>query len=86
MILTAEEVSKYTQLLDTLPQGSADSKKVIQLLRHHAKALKSDRFLAFVKAMWPSFIAGRHHQIMADAFERVANGKTFDVYKFSINK
>jgi len=25
--------------------------------------------------MWPSFIGGRHHGIMADAFERVANGE-----------
>lgn len=32
------------------------------------------RFLPFVKRMWPEFIAGRHHKIMSDAFERVANG------------
>jgi predicted phage terminase large subunit-like protein len=32
------------------------------------------RFLTFVKEVWPSFIAGRHHAKMADAFERVANG------------
>ena len=31
-------------------------------------------FLAFVRLMWPSFIAGRHHAVMADAFERIANG------------
>ena len=31
-------------------------------------------FLPFVRLMWPSFIAGRHHAIMADAFERIANG------------
>ena len=32
-------------------------------------------FLTFVKLMWPSFIAGRHHAKMADAFERVARGE-----------
>jgi predicted phage terminase large subunit-like protein len=32
-------------------------------------------FLTFVKLMWPSFIAGRHHEKMADAFERVARGE-----------
>jgi predicted phage terminase large subunit-like protein len=32
-------------------------------------------FLSFVKAMWPQFIAGRHHKIMADAFERVRKGE-----------
>jgi predicted phage terminase large subunit-like protein len=32
-------------------------------------------FLDFVRLMWPSFIAGRHHSKMADAFERVARGE-----------
>jgi hypothetical protein len=32
-------------------------------------------FLAFVRAMWPDFIAGRHHKIIAEKFERVARGE-----------
>ena len=36
--------------------------------------LAQNKFLAFVSQMWPSFIGGRHHARMADAFERVANG------------
>ena len=42
-----------------------------------AKALENSRddFLAFVNRVWPAFIGGRHHQTMADAFERVASGK-----------
>ena len=36
--------------------------------------LAQNKFLAFVKEVWPTFIAGRHHAKMADAFERVANG------------
>ena len=32
-------------------------------------------FLPFVRAMWPGFIHGRHHEIMAEAFERVARGE-----------
>ncbi len=35
----------------------------------------NERFLPFVNAMWPTFIAGRHHAKMADAFERVARGE-----------
>ena len=31
-------------------------------------------FLHFVKAMWPAFIEGEHHKIMANAFEKVAEG------------
>ena len=34
-----------------------------------------ENFLPFVRKMWPAFIAGKHHEIMADAFERVAQGK-----------
>jgi hypothetical protein len=33
------------------------------------------RFLPFVRAVWPEFIHGTHHQIMADAFERIDQGK-----------
>lgn len=33
-----------------------------------------DSFMPFVERMWPAFISGRHHKIMADAFERIANG------------
>jgi predicted phage terminase large subunit-like protein len=32
-------------------------------------------FLTFVRAMWPEFIAGRHHKIIAEKFERVARGE-----------
>jgi predicted phage terminase large subunit-like protein len=33
-------------------------------------------FMAFVKAMWPNFITGRHHALMAKKFEEIAAGKT----------
>jgi len=39
------------------------------------RALSRKRFLKFVEEVWPSFIAGRHHAKMADAFERVARGE-----------
>jgi predicted phage terminase large subunit-like protein len=38
------------------------------------RELSQTRFIKFVEAVWPSFISGRHHKRMADAFERVANG------------
>lgn len=34
-----------------------------------------DDFFMFVKDVWPDFIAGAHHRLMADAFNRVAEGK-----------
>jgi hypothetical protein len=32
-------------------------------------------FLTFVKTVWPDFIAGRHHKIIAEKLERVARGE-----------
>ena len=43
-----------------------DEKKKDQSIR--------DDFLSFVKYMWPEFIEGEHHKIMAEKFNRVANG------------
>lgn len=32
-------------------------------------------FLDFVKSQWPQFVEGSHHRIMANAFERIADGR-----------
>ena len=40
-----------------------------------SRKLCQNNFLAFVKEVWPTFIAGRHHAKMANAFERVARGE-----------
>ena len=32
-------------------------------------------FLSFVKEVWPAFIEGSHHRVMADAFNRIASGE-----------
>jgi hypothetical protein len=32
-------------------------------------------FMAFVKTQWPDFIEGRHHQIIAEKFNKIAEGK-----------
>jgi predicted phage terminase large subunit-like protein len=39
-------------------------------------------FMKFVNEVWPGFIHGRHHEKMARAFERVANG---DIKRLIIN-
>ena len=33
-------------------------------------------FMSFVKTMWPGFIHGQHHALMAQKFEEIASGKT----------
>ena len=56
-----------------------DQKEMLDLIMEleEAKEKEASRsdFLTFVRKMWPAFIGGRHHKIMADAFERVANGE-----------
>ena len=39
------------------------------------KEVAQKKFMKFVKLVWPTFIAGRHHAIMAEAFEKVASGE-----------
>jgi len=63
-ILPALSASDMEQLLAQLD-------KLEQLKQQQ---LAQQRFLKFVEVAWPSFIGGRHHAKMADAFERVANG------------
>ena len=38
------------------------------------KAVSTD-FMSFVKYVWPDFIEGSHHKIMAEKFNKVARGE-----------
>jgi len=66
----------YSEIIDKIPE--AEKPEILRLLRalDEAKRVEASRetYLPFVKEMWPGFIDGRHHKIMADAFERVVNG------------
>ena len=49
--------------------------QLIKLEKLKDRELNQKRFMKFVEKVWPSFIGGRHHNRMADAFERVARGE-----------
>ena len=73
MILTNQELGDYLRIVDRVsPQ---ERLKIMKLLEMDRVSRSRDSFLFFVKQMWPVFISGRHHKIMADAFERVARGE-----------
>lgn len=74
-LLTKDEVSKYIKLLDVLPSNSPEISKIHQLLQADKVERCKESFMPFVREMWSAFIPGRHHKIMADAFERVASGE-----------
>ena len=71
-LLTHKEVSDFMQIVDKVPE--AERAKITALLEMDRVERCKESFLFFAKQMWPVFISGRHHAIMADAFERVANG------------
>ncbi len=60
--LNADQQAEILSLLDEL-----------QAAKNREKC--SDSFLNFVGEMWSAFIHGKHHEIMAEAFEKVANGE-----------
>lgn len=75
--LTQNELEAVLTLLPTL--ADADKRELLVELERYEKAVEREiaqtSFLTFVQRMWPEFISGRHHKIMADAFERVARGE-----------
>ena len=60
----------------SLPEQEKLLAELEKLEELKTRKLAQSRFLAFVKQVWPTFISGRHHEKMAAAFERVAEGKS----------
>jgi predicted phage terminase large subunit-like protein len=79
-LLTRSEIEGYLKLADTAPV--AERAKIQKLLEFDRIERCRESFLFFVQQMWPVFISGKHHAIMADAFERVARG---DLKRLIIN-
>lgn len=76
-LLDRVNLSDIPKILPLL--SAADQEQLLAELDHLAKmkqvSLAQNKFLAFVREVWPSFIGGRHHVKMAEAFERVARGE-----------
>jgi predicted phage terminase large subunit-like protein len=74
-----EEVSlkDIPSVLDKLSEADLRvlEAQLIKLERLKERELCQEKFIKFVEKMWPVFISGRHHKIMASAFERVAKGE-----------
>ena len=58
------------------PDAKKDFMKyAIKLTQKRKQSTLSKDFLSFVKAMWPQFIEGPHHKIIAKKFNDIADGK-----------
>jgi predicted phage terminase large subunit-like protein len=69
---------KVVELMNML--SSEEQAMVLEQIREYDNALLreegSEDFMRFVTTMWPGFIHGRHHALMAKKFEEIANGET----------
>ncbi len=66
-----------SELIGKLPR--AEQEKLLEQVGQYRDAVVREKaqasFMSFVKEMWPGFIHGRHHALMAKKFEEVAAGK-----------
>ena len=79
MQLSDIDLKDLPGILDKLNLSDSDLRvleaQLLKLEKLKDRELCQEKFIKFVEKMWPSFISGRHHKRMAEAFERVANGK-----------
>lgn len=61
------------------PDFDTDNERILKLQYRLAqierKELAQQDFLTFVKSVWPEFIAGNHHKIIAEKLQRIASGE-----------
>ena len=74
------EISLRNRIEQALPQLDDDvAGRLLTLVSALDKVEKKHRatsgFLAYVEEMWPEFISGYHHKRMADAFDKIVEGR-----------
>ena len=66
-----------SELISKLPAN--EQEKLLEQVSQYKDAVTREKaqksFMAFVHEMWPGFIHGRHHALMAKKFEEIAAGK-----------
>ena len=70
-------MNEIDRLLENLPV--AEQEALLAEVDEYKRALEREKaqesFMAYIKMMWPGFVGGRHHAIMAKKFEAIASGK-----------
>jgi predicted phage terminase large subunit-like protein len=70
-------LEEITKAIEGLPAGEQEG--FMSMLSEYENSLKRERaqkdFMAYVKEMWPGFVNGRHHKIMAKKFQDIAEGR-----------
>jgi hypothetical protein len=67
---------KLDALMATLPEEEREV--FYNAVEDYRLALEREKaqsgFMNYVRMMWPGFVHGRHHAVMAKKFEAIANG------------
>jgi predicted phage terminase large subunit-like protein len=70
-------LEEITKAIEGLP--AAEQEGLLATLADYEASLRREKaqqhFIPYVNEMWPGFIAGRHHKVMAKKFEEIADGK-----------
>ena len=70
-------IDAITEKISKLPINEQEA--FFESLAEYESSLKREKaqvdFNKFVKEMWPGFIDGRHHKVMANKFQEIAEGK-----------
>ena len=69
-----QQLEKLIEKLDP-----AEYQKLLEQVGEYRSALEREKaqgkFMEYVKVVWPGFVNGRHHVLMAKKFEEIAEGK-----------
>ena len=72
--ISLQDIPKVLPLLSQTEQELVLA-ELEQLSKLKKQRQAQTKFIDFVNAVWPTFISGKHHAKMAEAFERVASGE-----------
>jgi len=69
---------KLDELLEAMPEDQyLEFMEKVRSFREAVEREKAqEKFMDYVKMMWPGFVAGRHHAVMAKKFEAIARGES----------
>lgn len=77
MDFTSVDLQRLLDCLPTLPEG--EQREILKLLEEYRSTTDKERarqrFIHYVSYVWPDFIGGNHHRIVADAFDRIVEGE-----------
>ena len=76
-MLDNKKLEIMREKLNSLP--SEEASEALKLIGDIQEAKQREdsavSFMTFIKTVWPSFIEGGHHKVMAEAFEKITNGE-----------